>query len=195
MRYAYVSAQGNLLVDQSSDGYQNRLPECSLHQRSRAGSHVVRRFGYFGLVECPLVKRGLRHLLRNSRHRRSIVSHQIYFSSRSSKPYGIYKVEPEWRMEEQFLTYYLHYVFGIDGLETSRPMNTPVVTNDDMSAMFDAISYDKGPRFMVVSLKLYQIYIGGFIFLFSAGCVINMMADFLGEETFRKGLKRYLQAK
>lgn len=47
-------------------------------------------------------------------------------------------------MDEQALTTDMHYVFGVDALQTSRPMNIPVVTTDDMDVMFDAISYEKG---------------------------------------------------
>ena len=47
-------------------------------------------------------------------------------------------------MDDQFITSNLHYVFGPDGLETSRPMNNPVYTTDDMNNMFDSISYERG---------------------------------------------------
>ena len=50
-------------------------------------------------------------------------------------------------------------------------MNSPVYTNDDADAMFDSISYERG------------------------SCIIRMMSDILGEETFQKGLKRYLDAR
>ena len=53
------------------------------------------------------------------------------------------QVEPEWRMMEQYVTGDLHYAFGIDSLETSRPMNYPASTNVEISAMFDGISYEK----------------------------------------------------
>jgi len=53
-------------------------------------------------------------------------------------------VEPEWGMEDQFITTNLHYVFGPDALETSRPMNNPVNTAEESQNMFDAFSYEKG---------------------------------------------------
>ena len=47
-------------------------------------------------------------------------------------------------MIDQFVVRELHYVFGVDALETSRPINLPVTTPAEISRMFDAISYDKG---------------------------------------------------
>lgn len=47
-------------------------------------------------------------------------------------------------MDDQFVVENLQYVFGIDGLETSRPINLEVNTPDEISALFDAISYEKG---------------------------------------------------
>lgn len=47
-------------------------------------------------------------------------------------------------MKEQFVIENLHYVFGIDGLDTSRPINMEVNTPSEIEALFDAISYEKG---------------------------------------------------
>lgn len=47
-------------------------------------------------------------------------------------------------MMDQYITSDLHYVFGVDSLETSRPIQTDVTTNSEISAMFDSISYEKG---------------------------------------------------
>ncbi len=54
------------------------------------------------------------------------------------------QVEPDFRMLDQFVVTELHYVFDIDALETSRPMNLQVTTPAEIDRMFDAISYDKG---------------------------------------------------
>ena len=47
-------------------------------------------------------------------------------------------------MLDQFVVAELQYVFGVDALETSRPINFQVNTPDEIGNMFDAISYDKG---------------------------------------------------
>lgn len=47
-------------------------------------------------------------------------------------------------MNDQFIIENLQYVFGIDALETSRPINIEVNTPAEINSMFDAISYEKG---------------------------------------------------
>ena len=93
-------------------------------------------------------------------------------------------------MNEQFIIENLQYVFGVDALETSRPINIDVNTIDEIDTLFDAISYEKGkwrdrtPRVRRRN-KNMQIFVAG-------SSVIRMAANFLGEETFRKGLSNYL---
>jgi aminopeptidase N len=53
-------------------------------------------------------------------------------------------VEPDFKMNDQFIIENLQYVFGIDALETSRPINIDVNTPAEINSMFDAISYEKG---------------------------------------------------
>ncbi|EFX81628.1 hypothetical protein DAPPUDRAFT_317254 [Daphnia pulex] len=81
---------------------------------------------------------------------------------------GTDAVEPDFRMNDQFIIENLQYVFGVDALETSRPINIEVNTPAEINSMFDAISYEKG------------------------SCVIRMCADFIGFDTFQRGLTRYL---
>ena len=57
---------------------------------------------------------------------------------------GTNSVEPAFEMQNQIIYEDLHYVFGIDALESSRPMNIQVNTPDQINQMFDAISYEKG---------------------------------------------------
>ena len=47
-------------------------------------------------------------------------------------------------MNDQFIIENLQYVFGVDALETSRPINIEVNTPAEINAMFDTISYNKG---------------------------------------------------
>jgi aminopeptidase N len=54
------------------------------------------------------------------------------------------QVEPDFKMNDQFVIENLQYVFGIDALETSRPINIEVNTPEEISSLFDAISYEKG---------------------------------------------------
>ena len=99
-------------------------------------------------------------------------------------------------MNEQFTVADLHYVFGIDALESSRPIDFEVNTPAEINQMFDAISYEKGEKNIPLFVQLGRL---DFIYLpklFIVGsCVIRMCADFLGEATFRRGITRYLQEK
>ncbi|XP_071955339.1 aminopeptidase N-like [Antedon mediterranea] len=83
---------------------------------------------------------------------------------------GVEHVEPTWQMQDQFLESDIHPVFKVDALETSRPISIEVRTTAEINQMFDTISYNKGSS------------------------VIRMCQFFLGEDTFKKGLKNYLSA-
>ena len=65
------------------------------------------------------------------------------------------KVEPTFRMNDQFTVENLQYVMVQDSLESSRPINIQVNTPEEISAMFDSISYEKG-------LILFQLIINFF---------------------------------
>lgn len=54
------------------------------------------------------------------------------------------KIEPEWRLSEQFVVAEIHSAFDTDGLGTSHPMNAEVKTIPEIQAIFDSISYAKG---------------------------------------------------
>lgn len=95
-------------------------------------------------------------------------------------------------MNDQFVIENLQYVFGVDALETSRPINIEVNTPAEISSLFDAISYEKGKRQFIIALKmLFLIQNLSFI----GSCVLRMCADILGIETFKRGLTRYLSTK
>ena len=47
-------------------------------------------------------------------------------------------------MNDQFGVVTLHAVFQVDSLESSRPINYQVNTPEEINAMFDTISYNKG---------------------------------------------------
>jgi puromycin-sensitive aminopeptidase len=57
----------------------------------------------------------------------------------------------------------------IDGLHATRPMEYEVVSPDDTMGMFDRITYQKG------------------------GAVLRMLEQYLGEKTFRDGIRNYLR--
>ncbi|XP_028172981.1 glutamyl aminopeptidase-like isoform X2 [Ostrinia furnacalis] len=78
-------------------------------------------------------------------------------------------IEPSWTMLDQFLTKTLHSVLVTDAKLSSHPIVQTVSTPDQITAIFDAISYNKGSS------------------------VLRMLEGFIGEENFRKGVSDYLQ--
>ncbi len=75
---------------------------------------------------------------------------------------------PDWQMWTQFVNMDTNRALSLDGLKNSHPIEQEVKNPAEVSQLFDAISYSKGAS------------------------VIRMLENFLGEETFRKGLNRYL---
>jgi len=81
---------------------------------------------------------------------------------------GVEAIQPELKLLEQFVTHDLQDVLRIDALESSHPISIPVKHPDEISEIFDRISYGKGAS------------------------IIRMMDKFLTTETFRQGLTNYL---
>jgi puromycin-sensitive aminopeptidase len=75
---------------------------------------------------------------------------------------------PDWQMWTQFVNMDTNRALSLDGLKNSHPIEQEVTNPAQVSQLFDAISYSKGAS------------------------VIRMLEQFLGPETFRKGLNRYL---
>ena len=57
----------------------------------------------------------------------------------------------------------------VDGLTSTRPVEFPVASPQDANAMFDTLTYDKG------------------------SAVLRMLEQYLGEDIFRNGIRRYLK--
>ena len=77
---------------------------------------------------------------------------------------------PEWEMWTQFVSHDTNAALGLDGLRNSHPIEANVDDPEEIRELFDAISYSKG------------------------GSVLRMLEDYVGAETFRKGLHAYLSA-
>nr|CAD7442360.1 unnamed protein product [Timema bartmani] len=54
------------------------------------------------------------------------------------------EVEKDWRIEEQFVTAQVHTSLSVDSVNTSHPMTVDVASPEQISAIFDTISYGKG---------------------------------------------------
>jgi puromycin-sensitive aminopeptidase len=76
---------------------------------------------------------------------------------------------PEW---ERWVRFGLSRssAFDTDALEATRPIEYPVVSPADAEGMFDVLTYEKG------------------------AAVVRMLEQYLGEDAFRAGLRRYMAA-
>lgn len=85
---------------------------------------------------------------------------------------GVDFTRPEWNIHDAFAIENMHPAFGVDSYPTSRPIfATNVNSPNDIDRLFDTITYQKGAS------------------------VIRMMWNFLGPETLRKGLSKYIKRK
>ncbi len=76
---------------------------------------------------------------------------------------------PDWHMWDQYVSERFAVALRLDALSTSHPIEIEVHHPDEISEIFDQVSYAKGST------------------------VIRMLAEYLGPETFRDGLRHYLK--
>ncbi len=75
---------------------------------------------------------------------------------------------PDWEVWTQFVSSDTNRALSLDGLRSSHPIEQEVSNPAQIGELFDAISYSKGAS------------------------VLRMLESFLGAETFRQGLNKYL---
>lgn len=75
---------------------------------------------------------------------------------------------PELKVEDYFLGKCFN-AMEVDALNSSHPVSTPVENPAQIREMFDEVSYDKG------------------------SCILNMLRDYIGADTFKRGIVHYLQ--
>jgi len=78
-------------------------------------------------------------------------------------------IYPEWDFWDQFLISEMTGGLSLDSLKSSHPIDVPVKSPSDVRQIFDEISYNKG------------------------GCVLMMLENFIGDNSFREGLHKYLK--
>jgi len=77
---------------------------------------------------------------------------------------------PEWSVRAQYLEDVIGTAFVADEVKSTHPVSVHVSTPEQISAIFDRISYEKG------------------------GTVLHMLEDYVGAEMFRQGLHNYLKS-
>lgn len=70
-------------------------------------------------------------------------------------------MEPTWKVLEQFVVHELQDVFSLDALESSHQISVEVEHPDEISEIFDRISYEKGinKRRFLCNMILYNMMI------------------------------------
>ncbi|XP_017474764.1 PREDICTED: glutamyl aminopeptidase-like [Rhagoletis zephyria] len=81
---------------------------------------------------------------------------------------GVEAKFPEWKMRDQFITDTLHRVLSLDATLGSHPIIQTVANPDQITEIFDTITYSKGSS------------------------IIRMLEDFIGAENFQKAVTNYL---
>ncbi len=76
---------------------------------------------------------------------------------------------PQWQIWDDFIDGDTKSAFEMDMLSSTHPIAVPVHTANEIEEIFDHISYGKG------------------------GSVLRMIEDYIGEESFRKGVNAYLK--
>ncbi len=81
---------------------------------------------------------------------------------------SIGKLFPNWKVGISEVPAMLESAFSADSLLSTHPVSVEVKKASEANELFDRISYEKG------------------------GSVLRMLEDFVGEDNFRKGLKKYI---
>lgn len=82
---------------------------------------------------------------------------------------AVNKLFPEWDIWTQFTTHDLGVALRLDSLKNTHPIEVEVHHPEEIGEIFDEVSYSKGAS------------------------IIRMLANYLGEENFRNGLRHYLK--
>jgi glutamyl aminopeptidase len=82
---------------------------------------------------------------------------------------GVSAAEPSWQMLDQFLTSTLHSILSLDATQASHPIIQTVQTPDQITEVFDSVSYNKGAS------------------------VLRMLESVVNADNFQNGVTNYLK--
>ncbi|CAF1627157.1 unnamed protein product, partial [Adineta ricciae] len=82
---------------------------------------------------------------------------------------GTNKIHPEWDLFQQFIIQRWLAVMQDDSISFSHPVNMKLTRNEELTGIFDTITYSKGSS------------------------LLRMMSNFMSDATFNKGVTRYLR--
>jgi len=79
-------------------------------------------------------------------------------------------LHPEWNLRAKFVDEEFVAALELDSLDSSHPIEAHITNVNEIQTIFDAISYNKG------------------------SCVIRYLIEYLGENNFRNGMRRYINS-
>lgn len=88
--------------------------------------------------------------------------------ARFMESYVAGKLFPEWQLDVDFVATNTAYAMRLDSLASTHPIQVEIHHPDEISTIFDGISYEKG------------------------AAAIRMLQDYLGDQHFRTGLQHYI---
>jgi aminopeptidase N len=83
---------------------------------------------------------------------------------------AIDSIYPEWKVWEDFTQSDMGDAMKLDALDTSHPIEVPILDANDIDEIFDDITYRKGAS------------------------VIRMIAEYVGHKNFQKGIRAYMKS-
>lgn len=102
---------------------------------------------------------------------------------------GVQHLHPEWNAFQEESLENTVSVFEFDAMKSSHPVSVPIANPNQISSIFDRISYDKGV--MILIFYVCHFFHVHFFFEFQS-TIIRMMHLFLGHEVFFGGISNYL---
>lgn len=94
-------------------------------------------------------------------------------------------MSPDWKILEQFVTDEVHEVFKLDALDSSHPISVPVYHPDEISEIFDRISYAKG-------FNIFQLFFNDDYSLNNNGYIPGWSSALYPIPFHKKGLQKLL---
>lgn len=192
---AYPLEAGNTILDALGEymglSYYEYMPKMTQIAIPDRGTGAMENWGLVAYGEPVLLFNPAINSYRNKKSVTTIIAHEYahqWFGNLVSphwwefiwlnegfatvyEYYGAQLAYPEGEYWELFTVEVVQNAFGADASETVRPMNWNAGSPNEIAGLFDTVAYDK------------------------SGSVLNMFREVLGDDNWRDGLRRYMNAR